>query len=401
VTAAPPSSRESTARECADSIYRYIDRTAIAEPSGFRWLEYDNNQEKGKPSIYFGEAGISLFLADYHRLTGTGRAAVLAKGALDWSSAESLWEQSGPDLIFGYGGMAWAWLHWAQGRQDREGIDRAVRIAERVAANATKASEWGTCTDLIGGVAGDGLLFLRVWRTTGEPRWLESAVGLGRWLAERKMAVEGGVAWYFFAGGADKTVFWGAAHGLAGIAVFISELYEATRAEEWRELATACVGALEHAAVEDHGGLNWNRGPGMEPVSRCQWCHGSPGVGLFMVKAARVLDQPRLLGLAERAGDAVIGYGDCRKNPSLCHGLAGNAELLIDLYRATGKAKWLEAAGRFGEMIGKYRVEEGGQEAWQSDEPGFTSPNLLCGAAGTGHFLLQLMTAGKLPRVLP
>jgi lantibiotic modifying enzyme len=232
-------------------------------------------------------------------------------------------------------------------------------------------------------------------------RWLESATDLGRWLAERKMPVEGGIAWPISAGTKDPWAMWGAAHGLAGIAVFIAELYEATRGDEWRDLAMACADTLEHVAVEDHGGLNWSRGPNPEPVTRCQWCHGSPGVGLFLVKAARMLGRPHLLALAERAGEAVIGYGDCRGNPSLCHGLAGNAELLIDLYRATGKAKWLEAANGFVDMIRRYRVEEAGQEAWQADEPGFCSPDFLSGAAGTGHLLLQVMTEGNLPRILP
>ena len=40
-----------------------------------------------------------------------------------------------------------------------------------------------------------------------------------------------------------------------------------------------------------------------------------------------------------------FAYGDVRRNPSQCHGLAGNGELFVELYRLTGDARWRHRAG--------------------------------------------------------
>jgi hypothetical protein len=45
---------------------------------------------------------------------------------------------------------------------------------------------------------------------------------------------------------------------------------------------------------------------------RCQWCHGSPGVGLFLCQAHQVLGEPTYLDTAQAAGETTFAYGDNR-----------------------------------------------------------------------------------------
>jgi len=149
--------------------------------------------------------------------------------------------------------------------------------------------------------------------------------------------------------------------------------------------------------VPDRGGLNWPYVVDSTDAGKIQWCHGSPGVGLFYTAAYELLQDPAHLATARAAGDCVFAGGDIRGNPSQCHGLSGNAELFLELYRITGDALWLDRAHDFARRMLRYRTASPEGEAWQADEPGFHSPDFMCGAAGTGHFFLRLMSGGRVP----
>ena len=140
--------------------------------------------------------------------------------------------------------------------------------------------------------------------------------------------------------------------------------------------------------------LDWQRIPIGERLARCQWCSGAPGVGLFFSKAYELLGDEQFLDVAETAGEATYAYDDGRANPTYCHGLAGNTELLIELARVAPQprsALWLERAHEHARRLLGYRREGLGGEWWPSDDPVLDAPDLLCGAAGTGHVFLRLL----------
>lgn len=386
-------------REAADSVFRYIERTAVTDPDGTRWttLRYDNKYVEDQLSVFNGIAGISLFLADYHRVTGHAGALELAAGGLRWAMARTATHDIGDSLCFGWGGVALTWLKLWEVRKRSEDLAACLAIAERIGPpDMTKPREWGYTTDYIGGVAGQGILLLLAWEATGDAKWLERARELGLWLATHAQTQGEGVAWKMAVGHPDAPVYWGFAHGLAGIGHFMARLSLATGERNWRDLCEGSARALEGAAVPDRGGLNWNRGPALEPASRCQWCHGAPGIGLFFLSAHAALKEAKFLALAEQAAVTTAAYGDCRGNPCQCHGLSGNGELFVELFRTTGASRWQAEAQRFAELAMAYRSVDAGGERWQADEPGHWSPDFMCGAAGAGHFFLRIAQEGRL-----
>ncbi len=387
------------ARKAADSVFRYVERTAIREPNACRWptLDYENAPRTNLPTVFNGAAGIALFLTDYGAEANHPAALALAGDALRWSEPAA--KTHGPGFSFGIGGVAWGWLRHARAAGG-DGLDRAATLGADVIMNALARGEWGICTDTMGGVAGKGEVCLALHAARGGTAWLEQAVELGTWLDGAKIGMGTGTAWPMHVGVANPRIFWGAAHGVSGIIRFLVRLHAATKDEKWLALAAAAGVALEQAAVEIHGGLNWPRGPGM-PELKSQWCHGAPGVGLAFTALFESTKDQRWLAVAERAATAVVGYGDIRKNPSWCHGLAGNAEILIELHRLTKDAKWLDRAMAFGDLMLGYRSDGEDGERWQADEPGLCSPDFMCGASGAGHVFLRLASAGRLPMALP
>src|SRR5689334_21885132 len=135
------------------------------------------------------------------------------------------------------------------------------------------------------------------------------------------------------------------------------------------------------------------------------WCHGAPGIGLSRVRAVELL--PAEPEVREDAAVALrttaTGVRDALDVPttsfSLCHGVAGNAELL--LYAGTSLPSpehraMAEHVGRVGAM----RFEDAG-EPWPSGvNGGGDTPNLMLGTAGIGYHYLRLADPERVPPVV-
>jgi class IV lanthipeptide synthase len=216
---------------------------------------------------------------------------------------------------------------------------------------------------------------------------------------------ERGLYWPWEAGNTKHSQWYGLSFipGAAGIAHFLLSLYQETKEARWADVAREAGETLRRQAVPDHGGLNWpdtldglSRGEALQ----VQWCSGAPGVGIFFAKAFEAFGDPKDLETAEAAGECTFQYGDVRRNACQCHGLAGNGELLIDLYHATCKQLWLDRAHDFARRVFAYRRVTPAGDEWQADDAGFYSPEFMLGAAGTGHFFLRLWQRGTLSRPL-
>jgi hypothetical protein len=121
---------------------------------------------------------------------------------------------------------------------------------------------------------------------------------------------------------------------------------------------------------------------------------------MAFLRATEIFNEPRLFHAATMAGEATYHYGDFRKNPTQCVGLAGGGDLLLELWRVTRESRWLDRASEFGEKVLHYRASLPEGDAWPTDEPGLYSADFMYGASGTGHFLLRLETEGRLPMPL-
>jgi lantibiotic modifying enzyme len=86
-------------------------------------------------------------------------------------------------------------------------------------------------------------------------------------------------------------------------------------------------------------------------------------------------------------------------NFSLCHGLTGNAELLIYASQVLGDKSHLSQVNQLGELgIEYYRKVN---LPWPCGVPGAgETPNLMLGLAGIGYFYLRLSDSAKHRSVL-
>ena len=373
------------AEEGAHSVYRFIERTAERVPEGARWQTIDyGNQPEYHYNAFNGCGGIGAFLAEYGRQTGSAAALDLAREGNRWCSTVDT-EGCQRGLLLGRTGAAMSWLLLAQatGSTPSEHCGNNADVILR--------EDPGPFTDLMGGAASNGLFLLRLWEATEERRYLEGAHRNGAWLCEQLVRDDDGCHCLCRPDGqfGDRP-FLGVAHGISGVAHYLLLLHEATGEAVWGEVAREILQTLERHAVEDHGGLNWPPTLGETELSRCQWSHGAPGIGIVFLKAAQVLKEPRYREVARRAGEATYAYGDFRHNITQCIGLSGCGELFVELYRDTGDKLWLSRGHEFAELAMGYRAQLPEGDAWPTDEPGLWSADFMYGAAGLGHYFLRL-----------
>lgn len=385
-----------TAIAGAHSVYRFIERTAERVADGIRWqtIDYEN-----KPHYHFevfnGCGGISLFLAQYAQLTGSATALDMAAGANQWCSSPAR-QGHRRGLLTGKTGVARSWLHLSQIAQRPEYLNYCAENAQILLTE-----DPGPVTDLMGGAASNGLYLLRLWQATGDRRYLDGAIRNGGWLAEQLVRDERGCHCLARAdGGLGKAPHAGVAHGISGVAHYLLLLFDATQDQTWAGLAREILDTLVRHAIPDRGGLNWSPVLGSTELSRCQWNHGAPGIGLVFAKASEVLDEPSYWDIALKCGVTTYAYGDFRHNATQCIGLTGCGELFVELFRISRDPQWLERAREFAALAYAYRVELPEGEAWPIDEPGLYSADYMYGAAGIGHYFLRLWKPGEIPMPL-
>ncbi len=189
----------------------------------------------------------------------------------------------------------------------------------------------------------------------------------------------------------------GLAHGAAGAAWALLELFAAGGDDRHREAARRALDYERHwfdAAAGDWPDLRGierreRRGSFRAPVVT-SWRHGAPGIALTRLRAVAILGDERsrdeaataLATTAAAAERALLHHG---ARFTLADGLAGNADVLLHAPEHAALAQRVGdvAAGRYA----------GSVDGWPCGTGGGLAPGLLDGHAGIGLFYLRLHDA--------
>ncbi|WP_330333716.1 class IV lanthionine synthetase LanL [Streptomyces sp. NBC_00536] len=300
-----------------------------------------------------------------------------------------------PGLHFGRSGTAWALLDAAGALDDPALAGRATALALGLPVH------WPN-PDVTHGAAGSGLTQLHFWRTTGDPRFLERAGQVAEGLLAAARHTPEGVFWPVpedFDSGLAGAWHYGFAHGVAGVGTFLLLAAEATGDDRFLKAAVEAGGTLTTAARGGPAGTLW-------PVDRARhlsgspdlarhWCNGSSGAGTFLVRlwaaTGRTDDVTR--GLVEGAALAVRAgrFGD---SPAACHGLAGNAEFLLDAAALTGDDGHRAGAELLAEHMAAQAVLRDGRLLVPDDNRKGVLAEYATGLAGSLSLLLRMRSGG-------
>jgi lantibiotic modifying enzyme len=280
-------------------------------------------------------------------------------------------------------------------------VERAIALAGELQTEPAPPEY-----DLLSGSAGAILGLLALCEISGNSTFIEIAARLADVLIEAADRRDKEWSWkahcYRFA--RNLTGF---SHGAAGIGCALLELYAATGESLYRAAAEGAF-TYERSSFDPTEG-NWpdfRYGNAARDSSQTKshsfatfWCHGAPGIALSRIRARELLGDERYEAEARTALDTTrkwleralhSGSG----NYSLCHGLTGNAEVLMlsrDGKEERGLALRVAAAGRMD--------AETHNGMWSCGTGGGETPGLMLGLAGIGLFYLRLHSSST-PTVL-
>jgi hypothetical protein len=413
--------------EAAVSVGRTICRAAVWDPERryCNWIAYSGIEEAHAapfgpvsaalgPDLYGGSAGVALFLAELHALTGGADFRETARGAIARSlrQADRRPDELASQLSFFHGlpGLALAADRIGRLIGEPDLLTEVATIVERLYA----VSEAPHLLDLLSGSAGAILALMELARLSSRDTELNLAVVLGNELCQT--AERRGAIWCWNPGrasgpGVATVPLTGLSHGASGFALALLSLYQATAEGDYLEAARGAF-AYEDSLFDGRAG-NW---PDLrETEESCAtpesarfsggWCHGAPGIALARLLAAAV-DHERAgchravaraaIATTLRVTDRALANPD--QDLSLCHGLAGLLDILliagchlndhVCLERAAAAAQALLARQR---LAGE--LPSGGLFPC-------INPSLMLGLAGTGYALLRLHAPDRVPSVL-
>lgn len=349
--------------------------------------------------INTGNSGTLLALAELAaEFPGSHTREILEAGARWLRETTTKNSQPLPGLYVGESGVGAALLRAGQILHDDSLIAVAAQRGRQVSS-----LPYGS-PDLFNGIAGRLRFHLLLWDETGEQEHLLSAINCGQQLLATATTKDSREVFWTIPEGYDSLsghTYAGYAHGAAGIADALLDLFEITGDER---LLPSIQGAgswlkrLALPALDDESGLSW---PMIEggPANQAFWCHGSAGIGQFFLHAATVGVIPAAMDIATRAA-RIVAHGTRSVGPTQCHGLAGNIEFLLDIYQATGDRSYLTEAHALAFLLEAFSQERDGYLVFSSEFPETFTPDYMVGYAGIALCLLRLSAPDRLPHQL-
>jgi lantibiotic modifying enzyme len=275
----------------------------------------------------------------------------------------------------------------------------ALALLGRVAAGEVDLQG----VDVLAGCAGASVALLRAKRGFGGPGWfLDAAIRLGDRLIERADRADFGWSWGEppRPGSQQKGNLTGFSHGAGGIGWSLFELWRATGEERFRQAGEEAFRYERHWYDPERG--NWpdlrdpelSGTPADAPAFMAAWCHGAPGIALGRLRVWEITGDEACRAEAEAAlattAEHVLGGPEMSQtNYSLCHGLGGNCDALLQGARTLSRPDWRQRA----EEIGRRGLEASyaQQLPWPCGTYGSVEvPGLMLGLAGIGWFYLRL-----------
>ncbi|MFG3343631.1 class IV lanthionine synthetase LanL [Streptomyces sp. NPDC048018] len=333
-------------------------------------------------TVQQGAAGVLAVLTRYFELTGDPRLPERIATAGHWIAARTDTRSTRPGLHFGGRGTAWALYDAGRAVADRALMDHASALA-------LAPQEPTPHHDITHGVAGSGLAAAHLWQRTGDPRFAELVVAAADRLAAAARPEPSGVSWPVPAEAVAKEAgkrYLGFAHGTSGIGCFLLAAAAVANRKEYLDLAVAAGEELVADAVTVGQAAQWPAQSGDVPTAP-YWCHGSAGIGTFLLRLWQTAGDDRYADLARGAARAVVERAS-RAALTQCHGLAGNGDFLLDMAAATGDPAYRAMAEDLARLIVSERAHRHSHVVFPN-EYGDVSTSWSDGSAGILAFLLR------------
>ena len=403
--------------EAAHNIGKHLSREAIWIEDKCNWIGHEVTLVDGQHAnavrscgieFYSGLSGIALFLSELYHITKDPIILHTLEGTLN----NIFYNLESNNLNnYGYysGKVGLGFTLWRIGlKLEREELSaKGLEIVKSIKDEALQRTE----IDIISGAAGAISILLKLYFALNDQEFLDMAKKCGEFLLSIAIEENNTFSWKTVD---DNYALTGFSHGASGIAVSLLELYDTTKEEKYWN---ASMGGFRFEQTwYNEKEQNWPdsrefNGQGT-PQCMSMWCHGAPGIAIAHMKAYELTQHDYFLGMAKVALGTTFKsvLNDIRNNPgmnfSICHGLAGNSDILLVGSDVFNDPQYRSAAYSAGDLgIQRYDKTRTIYPSGVNDPSRKTmgqqeNAGLMLGLSGTGMFYLRLYNSRAIPSVL-
>lgn len=339
-------------------------------------------------TVQLGAAGVIGVLTRCFELTGDDRLPEAIVTAGEWVIQRLRADaKRSVGLNFGEAGIAWSLYEAGRTVGDDRLTEQGLALARTLPISSPNP-------DITHGTAGIGLTLLQFWLRTGDDEFAVRADESADQLIGSAVEEPGGLIWGTPAAFDSRLAggrYFGFAHGTAGVGYTLLAAALATGRSDCLELATRAGETLLAHAWMDDGAANWPAGPENDTTTAPYWCHGSAGIGSFLIRLHRATGDDRFEKLAHMSAQAVM-ENSWRGVLGQCHGLAGTGEFLLDMAAVVDGPRYRTQAHQLARIIFASRANRDGRVVFP-DEEGGLSASWADGVSGILAFLLRLRYA--------
>jgi type 2 lantibiotic biosynthesis protein LanM len=401
----------------AHNIGKYLAKEAIWYKDMCNWTghevsvvgdKYETVVKACSIDLYSGLTGIALFLTELVHKTQDPIILHTLNGTLN-TIYYNLEKKKVNNFGYYSGKIGVGYTLWRIGKK-MENPQLAAKGLEYV--KSVKEEEITDHeVDIISGAAGSISVLLKLYYAEQDDEFLDIAKKCGQFLL--KKAIKNGETWSWMTVD-PKRALTGYSHGASGIASALMELYATTKDEEYWH---AAIGGFNYEKTwYNEQAQNWpdlRQHEENKPLNYgTMWCHGAPGIAIAYLKAYEMTKLDYFLNEAKIAIEttkrSIIRetQPNIGANFSLCHGLAGNADILLYASQILENPEYTQIAQKAGDLgISLYDATGTIFPSGVNDPSGLTrgqqeNPGLMLGMSGTGMFYLRLADMMSIPSAL-
>jgi type 2 lantibiotic biosynthesis protein LanM len=382
------------ARLVGDELYRLLKDPS--RPVSWSYQAAAAESEDIQASLYYGSAGVALFLAYLDSIAPDERLRWAAERAM--AHALSC-VPTGIGAFEGVAGQVYVLTHlhhlWGGSRWLELAVDRSRQLTGMI--------EKDRSFDVLTGSAGVIPVMLGLAGVSGEG--LETAHRCAHHLLRHAERTERDLSWPPERPEEVVANFTGFAHGCAGIGWALIALGAAAGREDYVDAGKLAF--IYEASHFDHDQLNWydlrtsilemTKG---QPHFANAWCNGAAGIGLSRLESWAALGKAdeELLREAYLGLSATMRNFTKLGNDSLCHGRSGNAELLLRFARVKDEPAFQLEANMQAQASWRRLASSPDWPGTDGDHQAM--PGLMVGITGVGMHFLRLAHPDRVPSPL-
>lgn len=353
---------------------------------------YDKNE-----TLYTGVSGISLFFLEFYKTTGDLKYLETAKLSSNW--IEDYCHDNPDDPFFITGRLSTVHLHlkFFEYTNERIYLNKAVQTAKKLILPLTL----DTCLiEYLNGIVGTLFVLLELHSVINEKWILKKVDFFLKYILENSFYSSKGLYWDYLPQYTQPLC--GFSHGCSGVGFLFIQLGNYFKNNAFYYIAEQAF--LYESQFYSRKYNNWlDLRKGFENSDLDAWCHGAVGIGLARIEYCKIKKEKKIVMDLNHAIAKSINTSQI-DNPydsfSLCHGLGGNADLLIETFKLTGKTSYLRQAENLALRAAMYKTENNFYLSGYTAANKIEDLSLFMGNAGIGYFLLRVLFPHKVPTVL-